>query len=391
MKKLLVALLLIPSLAFAQVATRNDNAFDGTGYVVGNGNHSNSMIAVDSNGRIGARIVDPGSGETLSPIPVSGAVDLNGLGTLDVVPVFVVNDAAEAASTTTVIVATAHAARVGDIVEFISGTAANIGVWSYVSAVATNSITLGKALPATPAAADTFDIKRLRTRNPIYLEDSASASGDPGTAILGVVNATGTTFSSTGGDFTNIALNVSGGQQVVLDSNFSNGLNTNLLKIEDTATADGQTGAAVFARVKGDFAASAADGDYGHFNVDLDGRLAVNPWGADTSETGSSCGTATASTSDVAIKAAVASNRIYVGSITCSSSDADNATNINFKDGSTVVAVGGVSQMATASDGTFTATFNPPLRGTVNTAFNFNTAVSTSSVICCANWFTSGN
>lgn len=103
------------------------------------------------------------------------------------------------------------------------------------------------------------------------------------------------------------------------------------------------------------------------------------------------CGTATASTADVAIKAAVASNKIYVTSIQCSNSSATTATNINFKDGTTVVAVGGVSQMATTADGAFVVEFPVPLKGTTNTALNFNTAVSVSSVVCCAQGYTSVN
>lgn len=103
----------------------------------------------------------------------------------------------------------------------------------------------------------------------------------------------------------------------------------------------------------------------------------------------SGCGTATASTSNVAIKAAVASGYIYVTSITCASSSASTATNINFKDGTSVIAVGGVSQMATASNGCFSASFTVPLKLTKNTAFNFNTDVSVTSVICCANGYVS--
>lgn len=125
-----------------------------------------------------------------------------------------------------------------------------------------------------------------------------------------------------------------------------------------------------------------AQGQFGPAAVDTKGNIFAVI--ASPGDTWQSCGTATASTANVAIKAAVASNIIYVTSITCSSSDADNATNINFKDGTTVIAVGGVNQMATTSAGTFAATFPTPLKGTVNTALNFNTAVSTSSVICCA-------
>ena len=40
MKKLLILSLLIPSIVYGQAMTvRNDEAFNGTGYVVGNGNH----------------------------------------------------------------------------------------------------------------------------------------------------------------------------------------------------------------------------------------------------------------------------------------------------------------------------------------------------------------
>jgi len=240
----------------------------------------------------------------------------------------VVADTAETLSTASVLVVTSHAARVQDILTFTGGTAGNIGVSTYVTAVTANSITISPSLPVTPSNGDAFNITRGAPL-PLAQEDSPIQSG----MFMYPVSA----------------------------------------------------------RVKGDFNASAADGDNGHLNVDLDGRLAVNSWGADPSESGSACGTATATTSDVAIKAAVVGVRIYVGSVTCSSSDADNSTNINFKDGATLMAVGGVSQMATTSNGSFAASFNPPLRGTINTALNFNTAVSTSSVICCAQWFTSGN
>jgi hypothetical protein len=47
--------------------------------------------------------------------------------------------------------------------------------------------------------------------------------------------------------------------------------------------------------------------------------------------------------------------------------------------------------LITASAGSFNATFPTPLRGSVNTALNFATNVSTSSVTCCAHGFTSTN
>lgn len=101
------------------------------------------------------------------------------------------------------------------------------------------------------------------------------------------------------------------------------------------------------------------------------------------------CGTATSSTSNVAIKAALTNAFIYVTGISCQSSDADNSTDLNFKDGTTVISVGGVNQMAATSSGTFTDSFLTPLKVSKNTAFNFNTAVSTASVVCCARGYVS--
>lgn len=103
------------------------------------------------------------------------------------------------------------------------------------------------------------------------------------------------------------------------------------------------------------------------------------------------CGTATASTGDVAIKSANNAAKIYVLTLGCQSSDADNATNINFKNGSSVIWVGGVSQMATASDGSYVAPLISPLIVSKGSAFNFNTDVSTSSVVCCATGYLSTN
>jgi hypothetical protein len=69
-------------------------------------------------------------------------------------------DAAEANSTVQSIVATAHAARRGDIVRFTSGDLAGyeFKVWS----VSVNAIAPAEDLPAAPAATDAFEILRHR-------------------------------------------------------------------------------------------------------------------------------------------------------------------------------------------------------------------------------------
>ena len=147
-----------------------------------------------------------------------------GLAALDVVAhghiEVAATDAAEAGSTTTNIVATAHVARLGDILRFTSGTAS--GYEARVTTVATNSITLGQILPSAPAAADTFEI--LRHRHPAldasgnlkvniaagsssgteYTEDAAAAADPAGSAMIMVRKDVPAATVSTDGD--NIAL-----------------------------------------------------------------------------------------------------------------------------------------------------------------------------------------
>lgn len=68
------------------------------------------------------------------------------------------SDAVEANSTTSSIVATAHAAQRGDAIKFTSGALS--GKQVVVSLSETNLITLGEILDSAPAAAVTFDILR---------------------------------------------------------------------------------------------------------------------------------------------------------------------------------------------------------------------------------------
>jgi hypothetical protein len=423
MKKILFLLLLLPSVALAQGWQIPNPA--GTPRALPTPGTSMSKANVDIYGNQQVVTVGSGgSGLSQSVAPVSRQSALNGVPIPQIKGTYNrASDTVEAASTTTVLNLTAHSARVGDVIKFRNGT--NTGAEVPVCSVTTDTVTLCAALVADPSTADIWinspqsiasfmaggdstpangaslavaidsGYQNAAATGILKLEDAAHVSGDAGVAVWGIRNETPATFADGNGDYSPLSLNRYGTLNVQLAWNgatSTGGLQTDIPYMpEDVAVGAGQVVMLAGARVKGDFNASAADLDAATINVDLDGRLATNPWGADTSETGQSCGTATASTANVEIKAAIVSTRIYVGSITCASSDADNATNINFKDGSTVVAVGGVNQMATTSAGTFTAQFNPPLRGTVNTAFNFNTAVSTSSVICCASWYTSGN
>lgn len=222
------------------------------------------------------------------------------------------------------------------------------------------------------------------------LEDVASASGDAGVFVLGVRNDSITSLTNANGDYSAIAT-LSSGAVIGSIQSIWTGSSFQLAAIpEDAAASSGDVVYPMGAITQEPLTVDQnTNGDYANLKTDRAGRLITAPAGA--SETWQSCGTATASTADVAIKAAVASHRIYVTSITCSNSSATTASNINFKDATTVIAVGGVSSMAATASGAFFANFPVPLRGSVNTAFNFNTAVAVTSTICCATGYISTN
>lgn len=101
-------------------------------------------------------------------------------------------DAVEALSTQSVIVATAHAALVGDVIRFTSGVESGKEV--KVFSVATNSITLVEDLPTAPVAADTFEI--LRHKYPLVGVAGGSAANIQDTTILLVAQDMSASFNS---------------------------------------------------------------------------------------------------------------------------------------------------------------------------------------------------
>lgn len=82
------------------------------------------------------------------------------------------NDAAEAGSTVSVVVATTHAARQGDVIRFTSGTHSSreVKIWE----VDTDSITLAETLSSAVGVGDTFEI--LRPKYPVVESDGSLAT-----------------------------------------------------------------------------------------------------------------------------------------------------------------------------------------------------------------------
>jgi hypothetical protein len=224
-------------------------------------------------------------------------------------------------------------------------------------------------------------------------EDAAHVSGDTGVMMLGVIDSTASSgFGGVNGDYSPPAMTLTGALYANIDSNSQASTARGILKSEDAAHTTGDAGVASLFVTEDPLTVSQnATTDYANPKVDRNGRVITTL--APAGETFQSCGTATAVTSDVAIKAAVASNRMYVTSITCKNTSITASTPIDFKDGSTIIAVGGVGAVVAASgtSGAYFAEFPTPLRGSSNTALNFATNTATTSVTCCAQGFVSVN
>jgi len=91
-------------------------------------------------------------------------------------------------------------------------------------------------------------------------------------------------------------------------------------------------------------------------------------------------------TADVALKAAVAGTRNYLCNLTVVNSHATVSTEVIVKDGAATVIFRGWAQ---AAGGGFAVAFNPPLRGTANTALNVAeiTATATAGVVASASGY----
>lgn len=196
------------------------------------------------------------------------------------------------------------------------------------------------------------------------------------------LNTPGTTLNRVNADlYGNALISLSSGTAAV----------SNPTVLEDIGLSSGQAGftpLVKFLDTNPFDPAVSSTGDGQHILSDAEGRMAVNAYGANVAEFYSSCSSAITGTARTAIKAAVASNRIYVTSISCSNNSAVSSQ-ASFTDGAgaqlaagNITALGGVG---------FVQTFPVPLRGTVNTDFSVTLTTTATSTICCANGYIANN
>lgn len=203
-----------------------------------------------------------------------------------------VSDAAEANTTAISIVATAHVARIGDIIRFTSG--ANSGYKRKVESIPdANTITVLEDFPAAAGVGDTFQI--LRSREPTVDQLGASVTASKVQFMRNAVltDVTEDTvvpanniplpvkLSSVTGDINITAndLNVQLSHSAVNFDSTRIGDGTDLLDVvvEDAASVGGETGTLSMAvRNSANAVTTSADGDYGTLTIDDTGRLRVD-------------------------------------------------------------------------------------------------------------------
>lgn len=162
-------------------------------------------------------------------------------------------------------------------------------------------------------------------------------------------------------------------------------------KAEDAAHASGDVGVMSLAVYRSSFTNSVSTaGDYATLIVDGDGRLAVNAQGAAAGSTWQACSGSITNTTQTDIKAAVASNRIYVTSIGCNNT-ATVASTLVFGDGASAIWQGAIGNSTLNGVAGYTMTFPVPLRTTANTAFTVTLGTTATATRCCAAGYISVN
>ncbi len=415
MKKILALLLLLPSVAFGQgwqignpVGTPRALPTPGTVMTKANVDVYGNQQVVSVGGG--------GSGLSQSVIPVSNATNLNGVGAMGVGTVLVGLDVIEAASTTTVLNLTAHAAAAGDVIRFpsVSQVPPVTRQWSSVCSTTTNTVTLCNALGFTPTAGQDVAILRpsplgaqgnsstgetslsvninsnayAGSTSILKLEDSAAASSDALVGLAGVSNEAGTALAADG-DYTVLATTRKGyGQSIpVYDSNVGRGIRAITAEDETSADAEAINKMGIL-REDALTLNTGASADWTPPKADALGRTITTL--APAGESWYSCSGAIGTATNTSLKAAVASNRIYVTAYGCTNNGA-TANLIGLTDG-----LGGTSMditllpVATSAGPFYWKTFPVPLRGTSNTALGITTGAA-SNTYCCASGYISVN
>lgn len=362
LQKLLKVLVLFPAIALAQPAPGNKvDLYKYNGTTVG---PTNPLDVKPGTGATFATSITEAN-QPFSAPKVNSALTPTEHIALMLATQVIGADNSETGTTTTTINATAHVARPGDIIEFISGVAANIGVINWVDTVSTNSFTVKFAFPSAPANGNTFNIRRQKDL---------------------VVTGNGTSIGH--------AL------YTALDSRYGSAA-TSLLHDSGTSSSVGDAG------VKPLFNYQPADQEYAPetttrnnytgIQTDASGTLAVSIDGQlPGSFRGTICATSLGAGTPSTIVNASGSYYMYIRAISCRNSDTTTASELSFDfvgggGAGTEIWNGGIAAfdntgITGGTPGYSSGLIIPPLRGLVGDQFEFN-SMQTGSVVCCADYY----
>lgn len=333
-------------------------------------------------------------------------------------------------STTTSIKITSHGAVAGQFLQMLDGSASTS--WApIIAAPDANTLTLAWALNAAPASGDHAVILTLvpigasnGTTNGdkgsaldvaistgagngngsmsggaflLKLEDAVHGDGDAGVAAWGVSQdptAQVNFCSAASGDYCPLGVNRQGTLFVDLNMNTvsSAARPFSIGKLEDAASNSGDGGVPAYMRYVSAFGVSAGTAnDYANIDGDIDGRLAVNPFGAAPAQTLQGCTmTPIANATPVAVFTATTSTRYYVQGVNCNNQNT-TATEVQIQDGSTVIDDCWLPSNAVDQANCNHNFTGMPLRGSSATALNVKTTTGGASVVCCVHGYTSAN
>ena len=225
--------------------------------------------------------------------------------------------------------------------------------------------------------------------NAVKLEDSVAASGDAAVSVVGVTNeAFSQVVGGVNGDYFQPAGSSTGVlfTAPVYDINISSGRTP--ITREDNAAVTGDALVGVAYEARDPLAILEETADYTSPKVDLLGRVITTL--APAGETWQACSAVVTDTTNTLIKSAVASNKFYVTSITCTNTSAV-ASQIQINESTTPLWYGGVGTSA-ATGGVWNQTWAVPIRATtLNTALNFQMTTTGTSTRCCASGYISVN
>jgi hypothetical protein len=222
------------------------------------------------------------------------------------------------------------------------------------------------------------------------LEDTAAASGDALVGVAGVINTT-LTSPAAAGDYAALGLGRYGQQlsTPVIDTDLLAGT-ASALRSEDSAAVSTDTVSPIAYVARDPIIASvSATNDYINPSTDLGGRTITTL--APAGESFQACSASITNTTPTQIKAAVASNRHYITSVTCTNASAVPSL-VNIIDGgASAMWTGGMGSSTLDGIGQFNQTFPVPLRGTSGAAVNATVITTGTSTICCISGYVSVN